>query len=242
MLSIVIPAFNEETVIGETVADVQKHFHPDELIVVSDGSTDRTDEIAASRGARVLRLPANRGKGAAVRQGVLEARGDVIAFIDADMPYRPANLERAIDLVRTNAADLAIGARDLPQSESDPSYPTRRKFAGRTLSLLIRLFLMRDITDTQCGLKAFRGDVAKHLFSASRIDGFGFDFEVLFLAQRRGLRIARVPVNLSHRHASRVRLVRDSLLMLRDLVRVRVSAALGDYDSPQRGRRGRRER
>jgi len=242
MLSIVIPAFNEETVIGDTVADVRKHFRPDELIVVSDGSTDRTDEIAASRGARVLRLPANRGKGAAVRQGVLEARGDVIAFIDADMPYRPANLERAIDLVRTNAADLAIGARDLPQSESDPSYPTRRKFAGRTLSLLIRLFLMRDITDTQCGLKAFRGDVAKHLFSASRIDGFGFDFEVLFLAQRRGLRIARVPVNLSHRHASRVRLVRDSLLMLRDLVRVRVSAALGDYDSPQRGRRGRRER
>src|SRR5579884_1521888 len=229
MLSIVIPAFNEETVIGDTVADVRKHFRPDELIVVSDGSTDRTDEIAASRGARVLRLPANRGKGAAVRQGVLEARGDVIAFIDADMPYRPANLERAIDLVRTNAADLAIGARDLPQSESDPSYPTRRKFAGRTLSLLIRLFLMRDITDTQCGLKAFRGDVAKHLFSASRIDGFGFDFEVLFLAQRRGLRIARVPVNLSHRHASRVRLVRDSLLMLRDLVRVRVSAALGDY-------------
>ncbi|HJT17780.1 MAG TPA: glycosyltransferase [Thermoanaerobaculia bacterium] len=229
MLSIVIPAFNEEAVIGDTVADVQKHFRPDELIVVSDGSTDRTDEIAANRGARVIRLPQNRGKGAAVRQGILDARGDVIAFIDADMPYRPENLERAIELVRTNAADLAIGARDLPESESDPSYPTRRKLAGRTLSLLIRVFLMRDITDTQCGLKAFRGDVARQLFSDSRIDGFGFDFEVLFLAHRRGLRIARVPVNLSHRHASRVRLVRDSLIMLRDLLRARFS--------PQRGRR-----
>jgi len=222
MLSIVIPAFNEEAAIGDTVADVQKHFRPDELIVVSDGSTDRTGEIAARLGARVIRLETNRGKGAAVRQGVLESRGDVVAFIDADMPYRPDNLSRAIELVRTNAADLAIGARDLPQSESDPSYPTHRKIAGRTLSFLIRLFLMRDISDTQCGLKAFRGDVARELFAVSRVDGFGFDFEVLFIAQRRRLRIARVPVNLSHRHASRVRLIRDSLLMLRDLVRVRL--------------------
>ncbi|HLJ74776.1 MAG TPA: glycosyltransferase, partial [Thermoanaerobaculia bacterium] len=183
---------------------------------------DRTDEIAARLGARVIRLETNRGKGAAVRRGVLEARGDVVAFIDADMPYRPENLEHAIDLVRTNAADLAIGARDLPQSESDPSYPTRRKFAGRTLSLLIRLFLMRDITDTQCGLKAFRGDVARDLFAVSRLEGFGFDFEVLYIARSRGLRIARVPVSLSHRHASRVRLIRDSLVMLRDLIRVRL--------------------
>jgi len=231
MLSIVIPAFNEEAAIGDTVADVQKHFRPDELIVVSDGSTDRTGDVAARLGARVIRLETNRGKGAAVRRGVLDAHGDIVSFIDADMPYRPDNLERAIELVRTNAADVAIGARDLPQSESDPSYPTRRKFAGRTLSLLIRLFLMRDITDTQCGLKAFRGGVARQLFSVSRLDGFGFDFEVLFIARSRGLRIARVPVNLSHRHASRVRLVRDSLVMLRDLVRVRVWAARGAYET-----------
>src|ERR1051326_8327926 len=110
MLSIVIPAFNEEAAIGDTVADVQKHFRPDELIVVSDGSTDRTGEIAARLGARGIRLETNRRKGAAVRQGVLESRGDVVAFIDADMPYRPDNLSRAIELVRTNAADLAIGA------------------------------------------------------------------------------------------------------------------------------------
>lgn len=221
MLSIIIPAFNEEAAIAGTIADVLRHFHPDELIVVSDGSTDRTDEIVRSTAARLVRLPRNRGKGAAVRRGVEEARGDVIAFIDADMPYRPENLQRAIDLIRSGAADVAVGARDLPESETDRSYPARRRIAGRTLSALIRLVLMSEITDTQCGLKAFSREAAKSLFAASRLDSFGFDFEILYLASLRRLRIARVPVTLSHRHASRVRLIRDSLLMLRDLIRVR---------------------
>jgi dolichyl-phosphate beta-glucosyltransferase len=223
--SIIIPAFNEESTIGGTIAGVADRFHPFEIIVVSDGSTDRTDEVVRSSSrARLIRLPENKGKGAAVRRGVMEAAGDVIAFIDADMPYRPENLEQAIDLVRRGKADVAVGARDLPQSEMDRSYPMRRRLAGRTLSLLIRLFLIREVTDTQCGLKAFRADVAKSLFAASRIDGFGFDFEILYLATSWGLRIARVPVALSHRHASRVRLIRDSAVMLRDLIRVRLGA------------------
>jgi dolichyl-phosphate beta-glucosyltransferase len=228
MLSIIIPAFNEESVIGGSIADVLQHFHPFELIVVSDGSTDRTDDIVQQTPARLIRLAQNSGKGAAVRRGVAEARGDIIAFIDADMPYRPENLDRAIELVRSGAADIAIGARDLPQSESDPSYPVQRLLAGRILSLLIRLLLIRGIPDTQCGLKVFRADIAKQLFEASRLNGFGFDFEVLYLAQSRGKCIARVPVALSHRHASRVRLVRDSMAMLIDLIRVRV------WHSPQR--------
>src|SRR5690348_12768923 len=101
MLSIIIPAFNEESVIGGSIADVLQHFHPFELIVVSDGSTDRTDDIARQTPARLIRLAQNSGKGAAVRRGVAEARGDIIAFIDADMPYRPENLDRAIELVRS---------------------------------------------------------------------------------------------------------------------------------------------
>jgi len=219
--SIIIPAFNEESVIGSTIADVAEHFHPFEIIVVSDGSTDRTDEIVRQSAARLIRLPENSGKGAAVRRGVMEAAGNIIAFIDADMPYRPENLDQAIELVRSGAADVAVGARDLPQSETDRSYPMRRRLAGRTLSVLIRVFLIRDVTDTQCGLKAFRRDAAKRLFATSRVDGFGFDFEVLYLATSWGMRIARVPVALSHRHASRVRLIRDSAIMLWDLIRVR---------------------
>jgi dolichyl-phosphate beta-glucosyltransferase len=220
--SIIIPAFNEQSIIGSTIADVANHFHPFEIIVVSDGSTDGTDDIVRQSPARLIRLPENTGKGAAVRRGVMEAGGDIIAFIDADMPYRPENLDRAIELVRSGAADIAVGARDLPQSETDHSYPMRRRLAGRTLSLLIRLFLIKEITDTQCGLKAFRRDAARSLFAESRLNGFGFDFEVLYLATSWGLRIARVPVALSHRHESRVRLIRDSAIMLRDLIRVRL--------------------
>lgn len=228
--SIIIPAFNEESIIGSTIADVVEHFRPFEIIVVSDGSTDRTDEIVRNNSsARLIRLPQNSGKGAAVRRGVMEAGGEIIAFIDADMPYRPENLQQAIDLVCNGAADIAVGARDLPESQTDRSYPARRRLAGRTLSLLIRLFLIRDITDTQCGLKAFRADAAKSLFAASRLNGFGFDFEVLYLATAWGMRIARVPVALSHRHASRVRLIRDSALMLRDLIRVRWWGGRGLY-------------
>src|SRR5438128_1478205 len=194
MLSIIIPAFNEESVIAGTIADVLEHFRPFELIVVSDGSSDGTEEIVRQTAARLIRLEQNSGKGAAVRRGVAEARGDIIAFIDADMPYRLENLDCAIELVRSGAVDVAVGARDLPQSETDPSYPVQRRLAGRTLSLLIRVLLIRGIPDTQCGLKAFRGDVAKQLFEASRLNGFGFDFEVLYLAQSWGMRIARVPV------------------------------------------------
>src|SRR5437870_1936022 len=148
MLSIVIPAFNEESVIGGTIADVMAHFRPFELIVVSDGSTDRTDEIVRQTPAR-----------------------------------------------------------------------------------LIRIFLIHGIPDTQCGLKAFRADVARQLFAASRLNGFSFDFEVLYLAQSRGMRIARVPVALSHRHASRVRLFRDSVAMLLDLIRVRFIHHRGTKDT-----------
>ena len=231
MLSIVIPAFNEESVIGGTIADVMAHFRPFELIVVSDGSTDRTDEIVRQTPARLIRLLQNSGKGAAVRRGVAEARGDIIVFIDADMPYRLENLDQAIELVRSGAADIAVGARDLPQSESDPSYPARRKLAGRALSILIRIFLIHGIPDTQCGLKAFRADVARQLFAASRLNGFSFDFEVLYLAQSRGMRITRVPVALSHRHASRVRLIRDSVAMLLDLIRVRFIHHRGTKDT-----------
>ncbi len=238
LLSIIIPAFNEESIIGSTIDDVTRHFQsrrfPFEIIVVSDGSTDHTDEIvlqiARTNGSvRLIRLIQNSGKGAAVRRGVREACGKIIAFVDADMPYRPENLDQAIELVRSGAVDLAVGARNLPESETDQSYPIRRRLAGRALSLLIRIFLIRGITDTQCGLKAFSRDAAKSLFEASRLNGFGFDFEVLYLASSWGMRIARVPVALSHRHASRVRLIRDSALMLRDLIRVRIWHARGGY-------------
>lgn len=231
-LSVVIPAWNEETAITETLSRFSGHLRDGdgeyEIIVVSDGSTDRTADIVRSFARefdphiRLIELNENGGKGAALRRGVGESKGRVVAFTDADMPYTLANFDDAVARVRSGGADIAAGARDLRQSEGDPSYPLLRKLAGRTLSLLVRWILGVPVFDTQCGLKAFEGDLARSLLRRSRVDGFGFDFEILFFAAREDRRIERVPVQLSHRHASRVSLLRDSFLMLRDLFIVRL--------------------
>lgn len=242
-VSIVIPAYNEEATLDRTLGELTAYFRSAglryELIVVDDGSTDGTKDLVAARARedeaiRSFSLDRNRGKGAAVRQGVREARGEVVAFIDADLPYRLQNLGDAIALVQSATADIAIGGRDLAASEVDPSYPGLRRFMGRSFSLVVRLVLFRGIPDTQCGLKAFSRRAAKLLFAESKVDGFGFDFEILFLANRHGFRIERIPVSMSHRHESKVRLVRDSLRMVADLVRVRLLDAKMAYRAPRR--------
>lgn len=242
-LSIVIPAFNESKAIGPTLDSISSYFRATglshEIIVVDDGSTDDTAGVireAAKRepAIRLIRLEKNQGKGAAVRAGVQEARGEVIAFIDADLPYSVQNLGDAIALVQSGSTDIAIGARDLSTSEFDPSYPVVRRIMGKTFSLIVRSLLVRTIPDTQCGLKAFTADAARLLFGESKISGFGFDFEVLYLASRYGFRIERLPVSLSHRHESKVRLVQDSISMLRDVLRVRWYNRQGSYRAPRR--------
>lgn len=239
-VSIVVPAFNEEEVIGTTLDELTLYLQSTglsyEILVVDDGSTDGTARVVQdrlARGIRIIALDSNQGKGAAVRRGVLDARGQVIAFIDADLPYELQNLGNAVALVQSGA-DIAIGGRDLPASERDPSYPAARRLLGRGFSLVVRLLLVSDIPDTQCGLKAFSASAAKLLFSESKIRGFGFDFEVLFLARKYGFRLERIPVSMSHRHASKVRLVRDSLRMLVEVLRVRYWNRIQAYRSPRR--------
>lgn len=242
-LSVVIPAFNEASAIGETLDVLSNYLQTTgfryELIVVNDGSTDETPEIVLAwnerlGSIRLIALETNEGKGAALRRGIQEAKGQVIAFTDADLPYRVQNLGHAIALVQSGSADLAIGARDLAESERDPSYPGIRRFMGKTFSWFVRMALVGGIPDTQCGLKAFSSDAARTLFGESRLSGFGFDFEILFLAKKYGFRIERIPVAMSHRHESKVRLVKDSLRMLGDLLRVRRFEAQGVYRSPRR--------
>jgi len=229
--SVVIPAYNEADAIVETLSAISSYFRETglayEVIVVDDGSTDdtraRVSEFAAKVDRSVLLVVTqrNQGKGAAVRRGIHEARGEVIAFIDADLPYRVQNLGDAITLVHSGSTDIAIGARDLRASQTDESYPLIRRFMGRTFSVVVRALLVTGISDTQCGLKAFSRVTAKMLFAESKLNGFGFDFEILFLARKYGFRIERLPVAMSHRHASKVRLVRDSLAMFFDVLRVR---------------------
>lgn len=237
-LSIVVPAYNEAARLPATLDALEEHLAPygsrAEVVVVDDGSTDGTSAVVTERPITALRLsrirmPRNHGKGKAVVMGVEASKGEVVAFIDADLPYTLANLDRAVQLVRDGEADVALGARDLPGSTYDPSYPLARQVAGRTYAALVRLALGLPFGDTQCGLKSFTADAARRLFRFLTIDGYGFDVELAYLACTRGYRIVRFPVTLSHRHASRVRLLRDSLRMFGDLWRVRRNEARRVY-------------
>jgi glycosyltransferase involved in cell wall biosynthesis len=237
-LSVVVPAYNEAARLPATLDALEEHLLTRriaaEIIVVDDGSTDGTSAVVQERPITAvrtsrIRLPRNRGKGKAVVTGVEGSRGAVVAFIDADLPYTLANLDYAVEAVAADRADVALGARDLPDSTYDPSYPMARQIAGRAYAVLVRAALGLPFGDTQCGLKSFRRDVALRLFSVLRIDGYGFDVELVYLACTRGYRILRFPVTLSHRHESRVRLFRDSARMFGDLWRVRRNDARGLY-------------
>ena len=237
-LSVVIPAHNEAPRLPATLDALEAHLasrgSAAEILVVDDGSTDGTRGVVESRppGAvrlACIRLPVNRGKGGAVVTGVEASRGSVVTFLDADLPYSLANLDYAVNVVASGEADVALGARDLAESSYDASYPLARQIAGRAYAALVRRVLGLPFGDTQCGLKSFRREAADKLFSLLTIDGYGFDVELVYLASTRAYRIVRFPVALSHRHESRVRLVRDSIRMFGDLWRVRRNEARDMY-------------
>lgn len=237
MISCVIPAYNEERRLGATIARVSEYFAASgreyEIIVVDDGSRDATARLAAEHAqlhpqCRLISLGRNRGKGAAVRKGVAGSRGDLVLFSDADLstPIEEIELlERAI----LNGSDIAVGSRALPGSRIEVHQPRLRELMGKTYNLLIRATLMSGIHDTQCGFKLFRGTVARELFGLARIDDFGFDVEILYLAGMRGYRVTEVPVRWINSPASRVMVFSDSAGMLYDLLRVRAWSLLGKY-------------
>lgn len=236
-LSIVVPAYNEARRLPGTLPRVIEYAsrldESVEIIVVDDGSTDGTGDIAASVGqacglVTVLRSDRNRGKGAAVRRGVLAARLGHVLFTDVDLstPIEETSKLRAA-LVR--GADVAIGSRRLAESDVQVHQPWLRELAGRTFSRLVSLLLLPGIRDSQCGFKAFRRSTARELFGRQRLEGFGFDAEVLWLARRLGYRVAEVPIAWRDDRGSNVRLVRDSGGMLLDLGRIRLNGWAGRY-------------
>jgi len=236
-LSLIVPAYQEAERLPETLRHAAERLPrlaaACEIIVVDDGSRDDTAGIAERFASpvplRVLRLPANRGKGAAVATGVAAARHPYVAFTDADCPYDLERLRPMLAALATGATDFAIGARELAESEINRGYGVLRHLSGRTLSVLTSLALGLPFRDSQCGLKAFRAYVARRLFALRTIDGFGFDFEILTAALANGLRVQRFPVRLTHNDDSRIALVRDSLRMGRDLLRVRRRLRAGLY-------------
>ena len=247
-LSIVMPAYNEAARIGKSLAEVLRFAaaYPGgaEVIVVDDGSTDATVRVVegylpgAGAALKLLRHPANRGKGAAVRTGFDAAAGDIVLFTDADLSAPIAEAPRLIELIRANACDIAIGSRALNPSLIRVNQTWVRRTMGRTFNRLVRVWTGLPIRDTQCGFKAFRRDIVASIFAAQRVQGFAFDVELLYLAAGRGLRIVEVPVTWNHVADSRVSLLADSAAMFGELVRIRVNDWRGVYDEAQTPARG----
>lgn len=225
-----MPAFNEADRLPVSLVHVRAFLDSSgedyEVIVVDDGSEDGTAAVAEAMATgwpqcTVRRLPRNAGKGAAVREGMLAARGSTRAFTDADLS---APIEQLPVLRRRlgGACQVAIASRGLPDSRVEVHQPGYREAMGRMYNRLLRLLVLPGILDTQCGFKIFTGLAATTCFGPLRTRGFGFDVEVLLRARRQGWTIAEVPVVWRHMEASRVHSLRDSSRMLYDLVRLRV--------------------
>lgn len=234
--TVIVPALDEEAGIGATVRAIRAALAELaasgglEVIVVDDGSVDATAVAALAAGAdQVVVLPENRGKGAAIRAGMAAARGRTIAFIDADLAYSPDQLLRVIGEVESGW-DVAVGNRRHPDTEQVQGAGRLRDLGSRAVNLLAMGVLLSHPRDTQCGLKAFRSDVAATVFALGRVDRFAFDIEILHLVERHGFTVAEVPVRLRMGERSTVRLVHDTLRLLRDLWRIRHWSATGVYE------------
>lgn len=236
-LSVVVPAFNEAARLPRTLARLREYLdlrgESYEIVVVDDGSTDGTAEVARGAGGPRLRLLANevnRGKGYSVRRGMLAATGARRLMCDADLSTPIEELER-LEACLQAGATVAIGSRAVAGAQLEVRQGLWRENAGRAFNLLARLVALPDLHDTQCGFKLFTAGAAEAGFSRARLDGFAFDVEVLFLARRAGARIAEVPVVWRNDAASRVSLAKG-LGAFFELLRLRWSALRGHYDHP----------
>lgn len=228
-LSVVVPAFNEATRLGPTLERLGAFAGGlpggAEIVVVDDGSTDGTAEILARHPAGVspwlrwIRLPANCGKGAALRAGVLASQGAEVLLCDADLSTPIEEYTRLRPYLAD--AELVLGSRGLDESRIERRQPRYREFMGRTFNLLVRAVAVEGIRDTQCGFKLLRGDVARRLFADLRVDRFAYDVELIWLARRRGFEVAEIGVTWIDSPASSVRALRDSARMLADILRIR---------------------
>lgn len=235
--SVVIPAYNEEGRLEPPLHQTVSHFRDDgvpfEVVFVDDGSTDGTADLIhelqkTNPEIRLIRLPANRGKGFAVRTGVANSSGRYVLFADADGATPIREVERLRERV-DGGADVAIGSRAVVGKDVRVEARFYRKVIGRSFHALVQMLAVGEFQDTQCGFKLFRGDVARELFGRLRMDGFSFDVELLSMALWRGYRVDEVPVNWTHVPGSRLNLVTDSLRMLRDLFVIRSRLLRGNY-------------
>jgi len=235
-LSIIIPSFNEELRLPRTLELIASYIKASnrstEVLVVDDGSTDRTVEVAASFAGRIVNLRVlkngeNRGKGYSVRHGMQEARGQNVLFTDADLS---APIEEADKLLATlQQYDVAIGSRAMNRKLIEVHESAFREFAGIIFNRIVRIVLWLPFVDTQCGFKAFRRERCRIIFEQQRIERFGFDPELLYLSRHHGLKSTEIPVRWSHSPATKINMLRDSIQMFVDVFTIRWNSILGRY-------------
>ena len=228
-VSLVIPMYNESSIVNEAVATfsdyMKKTFEDFELIFVDDGSADGCGDVVAKASEedpriRLCRYTPNHGKGYAVRTGVLAAQGDLILFTDCDNAYGTDAVGRLADTLMQTQADIVVGSRNLSKDGYE-GYTPIRKLMSKTYIKVIALAAGFKLSDSQCGIKGFRRDIAKKIFSNCEVDRFAFDLEVIMIATKIGAKIAEMPVKIINHRESTVHIVRDSVKMLRDVRRMK---------------------
>jgi dolichyl-phosphate beta-glucosyltransferase len=251
-LSIVIPAYNEEKRIERTLDDVlrflESQSYRGEVIVVDDGSSDGTARIASDRIAgyrnaghemRVLTNKPNRGKGYSVKRGLTETRGEIVLFTDADLSSPITEAPKLIDPIAERRADVTLGSRALNREMIGVHQPRMRELGGIVFNLCMRIITGLKFKDTQCGFKAFRRECALPVFALQRVERFGFDPEVLYIAKKQGNKLLEVPVVWNHCEGgelqNKLNYLLDSINMFADLIRIRFNDFAGRYKNPADG-------
>lgn len=227
-ISVCIPMYNEEKIIKDTVAHLgaymAENFEDYEIIFSDDGSTDNCREVvdkASDSHIRAVGYGKNKGKGAAVRNGVMNAVGDVIIFTDCDLAYGLDVIKTVVEKFKSEPdTDIIVGSRNLDKSGYD-GYTLTRRLASKAYIKCLALVAGFKMTDSQCGFKAFRKKTAHEVFKTCEVNGFAFDFEVLIKANKLGAKIREMPVKVINHHASKVNVLRDSLKMLRDVRKIK---------------------
>jgi glycosyltransferase involved in cell wall biosynthesis len=239
-ISVIVPAYNEVTRLPSTLTRILeyldgKHFSFAEILVVDDGSRDGTAAVISDFARRhpCVRLvpnPGNRGKGYSVRHGMLEARGEWALFTDADLSAPIEELEKLVEAAQRESAEVAIGSRALDRSLVGVHQPFLREYAGRFFNLVMRAVTGLKFRDTQCGFKLFQREAARRIFSMQRLERFGFDAEVLFIARRLGYRTVETPVRWNDVAGSKVGTL-QGLNGFVDLLRIRINSWAGRYET-----------
>ena len=240
-VSIVIPAFEEQDRLGDSLSKIAEYLRANspmgEIIVVDDGSGDRTAEVGREVLAgfpdirsNVIRYEQNRGKGYAVKTGLLAATADVALFSDADLSTPIEGMPKLIDPIKAGEYDVTFGSRALDRSLIGTHQPWRREQGGKVMNFIIRMLSGLNFSDTQCGFKAFNMQKFRRSLDVMTVDRFGFDVEFLFVANRQGLRLKEVPVRWNNVEGSKVKVVRDTRRMVEELAQIRRNTRNGVYE------------